>query len=303
LTSGVTGDGSGGAPNGSPAAGVGPRLIDDGSGHSLYAQIMAGYNSGTYTSGTSTVSMQWRNRSLQETDPQDGGAPASPPLQYVGSYLISNVLQLQGLGNSNAHQTQYTNANNPTYFQNAVGNTVTEYETDPFVLQMNYNAPLLSNEAGQAQKGTIFVAWLAPAGAPATSSALLQSLTAPEWLNAVTGNFDSSGHQTGVAANGRDAVANFNSLHGGGSFAAFVAFLDSSNPNGDFTSDPTVATLTPAQLSDILGSWGVDPTNHDAWTVINHNSQFAVVPEPSSLVLAALGLLGIAGYTFRRRKK
>jgi hypothetical protein len=54
------------------------------------------------------------------------------------------------------------------------------------------------------------------------------------------------------------------------------------------------------QSGDIaLGDWGVNTANHTVWAVVNHNSQFAVVPEPSTLVLltaAALGLL-----SWRRR--
>ena len=49
-------------------------------------------------------------------------------------------------------------------------------------------------------------------------------------------------------------------------------------------------------IADYVGAWGVDTANHDVWSVIDHNSQFAVVPEPSSLALIALGLLGLAIY-------
>ncbi len=51
----------------------------------------------------------------------------------------------------------------------------------------------------------------------------------------------------------------------------------------------------------VLGDWGVDTSAHTAWAVLNHNSQFAVVPEPSTLLLAALGLFGIGVARGRRR--
>ena len=51
-----------------------------------------------------------------------------------------------------------------------------------------------------------------------------------------------------------------------------------------------------------LGSWGVDTTANVAWAVLDHNSQFAVAPEPEGLVLVASGL-GCAWFTFRRRNR
>ena len=272
-----------GQASGSPGGG-GPFLTTDGTAgaNPLYAAILAGTNTSGSTAG---VAMSWRARAKQETSPQEGGTPSSPPLQYVGSYLISNVLQLQGLG-SNGNSANYSSAANTPYFGSS---TVVEHQTDPFVLQMNYNVPLLSNEAGQAKKGTIYLGWLAPAG--------LGSLAAPTWEKANTGDFNSSGAQTGTAANGPDAMANFQ-----GTFAAFLSAENTAHP-GLFSDDPTLnpASLSGADLAALLGSYGVDTTGHDVWAVVNHNSQFAVVPEPSTLLLAVLGLMGLAGYRVRRR--
>jgi autotransporter-associated beta strand protein len=50
----------------------------------------------------------------------------------------------------------------------------------------------------------------------------------------------------------------------------------------------------------VLGSWGVDTGNHTAWAVLDHNSQFAVLPEPAT---AALMLAGAAAGMFLRRRK
>ena len=46
-------------------------------------------------------------------------------------------------------------------------------------------------------------------------------------------------------------------------------------------------------LGDYIGAWGVDPANHDVWAVVDHNSDFAVVPEPSSLLLAGMAAIRI----------
>jgi len=49
-----------------------------------------------------------------------------------------------------------------------------------------------------------------------------------------------------------------------------------------------------------LGAWGVDQANNVAWAVVNHTGSFATVPEPSTMALAGLGLIGLVGYLRRR---
>lgn len=50
---------------------------------------------------------------------------------------------------------------------------------------------------------------------------------------------------------------------------------------------------------NVLGAYGVDPTNNRVWAVVNHNSQFSVVPEPATFSL--LGLAAV-GFGLRRRR-
>lgn len=56
-----------------------------------------------------------------------------------------------------------------------------------------------------------------------------------------------------------------------------------------------------------LGDWGVNASNHTVWAVLDHNSQFAVTPEPSTLTLlaaaGAVGVISLADCRLARRRK
>ena len=77
----------------------------------------------------------------------------------------------------------------------------------------------------------------------------------------------------------------YNFLNGNSSYP----LLENENLGSPWTS-ATVGILSNAQLDEILGDWGVDATDQDAWAVVNHNSQFAVVPEHPTLFLATLAI-------------
>jgi len=64
--------------------------------------------------------------------------------------------------------------------------------------------------------------------------------------------------------------------------------------NGSFTAFQTAYGNT---LASYVGAWGF--TNERVWGVLNHNSDFAAVPEPST---AALLLLGAGALLFRRKR-
>ncbi len=51
-----------------------------------------------------------------------------------------------------------------------------------------------------------------------------------------------------------------------------------------------------------LGSYGVDTTNHVVWAVLDHNSQFAAVPESSTFVLLSTGLISLLIHSWRKRR-
>jgi autotransporter-associated beta strand protein len=86
------------------------------------------------------------------------------------------------------------------------------------------------------------------------------------WVNATAGNF------------GSGSLAGFY----GTSFTTFVA-----NNGGVFNA------------TTMLGAWGRDTANGNVWAVVNHNSDFAVIPEPGTCALFAIGSAFIL---WRRRR-
>ena len=54
-------------------------------------------------------------------------------------------------------------------------------------------------------------------------------------------------------------------------------------------------------LQTLLGSWGVDTADNAVWAIVDHDAQFAVVPEPGTLALLAAGAVAL-GVAYRRRK-
>ncbi len=59
----------------------------------------------------------------------------------------------------------------------------------------------------------------------------------------------------------------------------------------------------PGALSNYVGAYGVDPVANKVWAVLNHNSEFAVIPEPGTLVTGGLAMLGLGYAGLRRRRK
>jgi fibronectin-binding autotransporter adhesin len=138
--------------------------------------------------------------------------------------------------------------------------------TNTYVLEMSFNpGSIVQAEQASAAAGFIRIDWLNPNGG---------GTGVAEWQNAVLGDSGTGTDTTTATKNVQESFANFSTAEGG---------------------------LTDSNIGNFLGSWGVDLTNDEVWAVINHESQFAVVPEPSA-ALIAVGLAGM-GILKRRRRR
>lgn len=137
-------------------------------------------------------------------------------------------------------------------------------QTDPFALQLTYDESLVAgDESTLAAGGALQLLWL-----NTEFNGVAGAQATDLWVNAVLGNFAS-----GTALN---------------------------NQQLSWSSFSSANSITDANIGAFLGSWGVDTATNTVWAVLDHNSQFAVVPEPATGGLLALGtaLLGL-----RRRRK
>jgi hypothetical protein len=145
---------------------------------------------------------------------------------------------------------------------------------DAYAVEMNYDNTLLTNESATQAVGDIYLADRQGNGT---------------FRNAT---LDNTGGSTSIG--GLSSSQNY-----AGSFATFLTSL-----GGQYATDASnPSLLTQAQVNALVGSWGVDITNHDAWAVVNYDAEFGVVPEPGTFALlgAAVGVVGLA-YRARRKK-
>jgi autotransporter-associated beta strand protein len=237
------------------------------------ATILTGTN---HQGSALTLRMTWRSRTLSETPANDGingngfvnGNPTSPPL--AGLPLISDVVNLFGMA------------------AGSTGTNVAPVQTDPFVFQMSFNPATLKAEgatnADMATRGNLYLASLIPVNGVMT------------WENTIDANFAVAGATTAVADGATVDLGDAVTLNDATTpFIGTFAQWESDNPLFNST-----------DIANYLGVWGVDPDTlgageYNAWAIVNHNSDFAVVPEPSSLMLAGIGVAGLLIVARKRR--
>jgi autotransporter-associated beta strand protein len=83
---------------------------------------------------------------------------------------------------------------------------------------------------------------------------------------------------------------------------SMTKFVNAVEGNSLLTSGSNYGDMAFSDAYLTLGNYGYDSTKHTAWAVIDHNSEFVVVPEPSTwaMVVGGIGMLAF-GQRLRRR--
>ena len=194
------------------------------------------------------------------------GTPTSPPLPGGPLPLISDVVNLYGMSAA-------SNGQNPA--------TAAPVQVDPFAFEVSYNPTTLNAEGAhgnaEASHGNLYLA----------------SLVSNQWENTIIPDFAPAGGTTATYHGSTIQVGSMATLAQGGNFnlPVLTNFANFAAENG----------ITAANIANFVGDWGVDTSGDEAWAIVNHNSEFAVVPEPSTIALLAIGLAGI-GLAASKRK-
>ena len=235
------------------------------------AELLDG-TAGSYTGGDNTGggSHAAGSRTIRMTwrTRASSELPSSPSLTPGPKFGVkSDVVQLSGLDG-------LADIPNPTEHRH----------TDKFVLQMSVSDAAFggSHTALQAaiQHGFLYLGWLDDTSATTSTHGGL-----PLWRNAVNGNFI---NETGLAKPD-DATGYV------GSYASY------------YQGTRGIGQTTKSANSFRIDDWGVQDLGEGSgayvWAVLDHNSIFAAVPEPSTIVMFGFGLLGALALVVRRRTK
>jgi hypothetical protein len=223
---------------------------------------------GGATGAVMNVSIQFRSKSEAESyGSHDHHGHHSNDTVIGHSPLVGNVMRLHGMG-----------------IQAAAADG--RVKTNPFALESTYtqadfDATYSLTELEELINGCLFLGWLNPAldGDPNTIS------DGDRWVHATQGNFDNMPDNP----NRHDE----HGVIGDAIIGTLQDYID-----GTTTS---IQGLSKAAGEIRVGDHGGDANSNTVWAIIDHNSDFAVVPETSTYALIA-GVISLAFVAFRRRK-
>ncbi len=248
-------------------------LTGDNAGVNTFAGVI-GNGSGTVSldkSGTTTWALAGGNNYTGDTTVQagmlqvtsTGSIAASSAIKVHNGATYDVLLSSQTLGDANWVRSQLT----------GVG-------IENLTAQVFTNAPVTGNVSMQ---------WRS-----ATTTEITNSLLASNVLT-LSSDALTSGYLLAMQYDQ-------NSLQGDESVLAAAGAINiATNGSGSWKKlGTTYLTSTPTAYA--LGDYWVSTTSNTVYLITNTTGNFAVIPEPSAIVLVANGLLGLLVYAWRRRK-
>ena len=227
---------------------------------------------GGTTGQNMNVSMAFRSKSAKEsygyqTDPRSGSDHYTNDKLIGHSPLVGNVMRLHGMG-----------------IQEATADG--RVKTNPFALEATYTdadfeATFSLSELEELLNGCLFLGWLNTSldGDPNTVT------DGDRWVHAVQGNYDNMPDNP----NRHDM------------YKAIGTPLAMSLQDYIDGTQTSIEGLSKAAGEIRVGDHGGWADNNTVWAVIDHNSDFAVIPEPSTYALIG-GIICLISVTLRRRK-
>lgn len=213
------------------------------------------------------VSISFREKAQNESwgHHRTAGHDETSPVGH--SPLVGNVMRLHGMG-----------------IQEATSDG--RIKTNPFALEAfytdeDYAATFSQDELTELINGCLFLGWFNTSidgdGSTVTD--------ADRWVHAVQGNYDNMPDNP----NRHDEHA----VIGQAVIGTLQDYID-----GTATS---IEGLTKNAGELRVGDHGGDPDTNSVWAIIDHNSDFAVIPEPSTYALIG-GVICLISVALRRRK-
>jgi hypothetical protein len=183
------------------------------------------------------------------------------------------AIEIPGAGGNGGNLPLYSDVVNLT--------GVTGGSASTYVLSMSFDPSQIGSLglANAASGGFLYLGYR-------SSNGHWQNATAVNNSTAIGGGTITDGNT--AAQNLPVAIGQANAIPGGGylgSYAQFTAYEGTNN------------------LTSLLGGWGVSTVGgvDTAWAVVDHDAEFAVVPEPGTFALLAGGAVAL-GIAYRRRK-